>query len=157
MNEQGAPLGQINDMWIAAFGQGQINDVKLSYWSGQGSRTLGPELVTNGGFDADTDWAKGAGWSIAGGVAIGSPGSSSLLSQDPITIVQTLEYLVVFTVVSISSGSVALGLGPIAGTSRTSVGVYAEVLVAGSINVVDVSKSVGFDGSIDNVSVREIL
>ena len=27
----------------------------------------GDELVTNGGFDADSDWTKGGGWSISGG------------------------------------------------------------------------------------------
>ena len=33
--EQGATPGQINDMWVEVFGPGQINDVKLAYWSGQ--------------------------------------------------------------------------------------------------------------------------
>jgi hypothetical protein len=28
-----------------------------------------PEFVTNGTFDTDTDWTKGVGWSISGGVA----------------------------------------------------------------------------------------
>ena len=32
---------------------------------------LGQELVVNGGFDTDSDWVKGTGWSIAGGAAIG--------------------------------------------------------------------------------------
>ncbi len=32
---------------------------------------LGAELVTNGGFDTDTGWTKGAGWTISGGKAIG--------------------------------------------------------------------------------------
>lgn len=27
-------------------------------------------LVTNGGFDADSDWTKGTGWTISGGVAV---------------------------------------------------------------------------------------
>ena len=30
---------------------------------------IGPELVTNGTFDTDTDWTKGTGWTISGGVA----------------------------------------------------------------------------------------
>ena len=29
----------------------------------------GTELVTNGDFSSDSDWTKGTGWSIAGGVA----------------------------------------------------------------------------------------
>jgi hypothetical protein len=28
-----------------------------------------PELITNGTFDTDTDWTKGVGWSISGGLA----------------------------------------------------------------------------------------
>lgn len=32
--------------------------------------TLGPELLTNGGFDTDTAWTKGTGWTIDGGNAI---------------------------------------------------------------------------------------
>ena len=40
--------------------------------------------VTNGGFDADTDWTKGTGWTIAGGVADndGSQAGSSALTQN---------------------------------------------------------------------------
>lgn len=40
----------------------------------------GAELVVNGGFDADTDWGKGAGWSISGGTASydGTGGTSSI-------------------------------------------------------------------------------
>ena len=30
-----APVQQLNDLWIANYGPGQINDVKLAYWSGQ--------------------------------------------------------------------------------------------------------------------------
>ena len=30
---------------------------------------LGSELVTNGGFDTDSDWIKGTGWTISGGTA----------------------------------------------------------------------------------------
>jgi hypothetical protein len=33
--EQGAAPAQLNDMWIDAFGPGQINDIKLAYWLGQ--------------------------------------------------------------------------------------------------------------------------
>jgi len=44
--------------------------------------SYGPELVTNGGFDADTDWNKAAGWAITGGQAVfTNPGSSQNLDQ----------------------------------------------------------------------------
>ena len=43
----------------------------------------GAELVTNGGFDTDSDWVKGTGWSITGGEAVcdGTQVSSSQLAQ----------------------------------------------------------------------------
>ena len=43
-----------------------------SYFTEQNNgEWLGQELVVNGGFDTDSDWVKGTGWSIAGGAAIG--------------------------------------------------------------------------------------
>jgi len=32
----------------------------------------GPEIVLNGGFTTDSDWTKGTGWTISGGVAVHS-------------------------------------------------------------------------------------
>lgn len=44
---------------------------------------LGVELVTNGGFDTDTDWVKGAGVTISGGQAVfTSSAEVTLLDQD---------------------------------------------------------------------------
>ena len=43
--EQGATAAQINDMWIDAFGPGQINDVKLAYWSAQTAGIAVPNVV----------------------------------------------------------------------------------------------------------------
>jgi hypothetical protein len=42
-----------------------------------------PEMVVNGGFDTDTDWGKGAGWSISDGVISvdGTQTSNSNLTQ----------------------------------------------------------------------------
>ncbi|MCH7909826.1 MAG: hypothetical protein IIB38_09445, partial [Candidatus Hydrogenedentes bacterium] len=50
------------------------------------------DLVTNGTFSTDTDWTKGAGWTIAAGVAIAG-NSSTDLEQD-ITIVVGKTYSV---------------------------------------------------------------
>ena len=45
--------------------------------------TLGSELAINGTFDTDTGWAKGAGWTISGGVAQKAAGSAnSYFSQN---------------------------------------------------------------------------
>lgn len=37
---------------------------------------LGSERITNGGFDADTNWTKGSNWTISGGVATSSGANS---------------------------------------------------------------------------------
>jgi hypothetical protein len=41
------------------------------------------ELVVNGGFDVDAVWAKGAGWTILGGVALGT--ANTYLTQACLT------------------------------------------------------------------------
>lgn len=50
-------------------------------WLMETDMGLGPELVTNGGFDADTDWTKGTGWSVDGGVAIWSAALQDVMYQ----------------------------------------------------------------------------
>lgn len=46
--------------------------------------TTGDELWTNGSFDSDTAWTKGAGWGISGGRAVRtSPAAQSNLTQTP--------------------------------------------------------------------------
>lgn len=47
------------------------------------------EFITNGAFAADTDWTKGAGWTIAAGVATQTSGSG-VLTQDFGALVATL-------------------------------------------------------------------
>ena len=41
----------------------------------------GPELVTNGDFATDSDWTKGTGWTISGGVASFSNSTGTAFSQ----------------------------------------------------------------------------
>jgi len=43
--------------------------------------TLGAELFVNGTFAADTNWTKGAGWTISGGVANKAAGAAGSLNQ----------------------------------------------------------------------------
>ena len=55
--------------------------------------TLGGELVVNGTFDADTDWTKGTGWSIAGGVAAHTGANGTNIYQTPSKTVGGLYFL----------------------------------------------------------------
>lgn len=65
-------------------------------------RELGEEMITNGGFDANTDWVLGANWSISGGTANYTDGSSNDLSQTQGTMVAGIEastyYRISFTI-----------------------------------------------------------
>ncbi len=60
-----------------------------------------PDQVTNGGYDTDTDWSKGTGWSISGGFATYSGTVNATLAQDGVT--EENEYHVLQHVISAST------------------------------------------------------
>jgi hypothetical protein len=117
---------------------------------------LGSELVVNGGFDSDTAWSKGAGWSIANGEATHT-GGASYLSQSILN--ADTQYKVKIKV-SQASGSnfvqIYMGGSPASVliqnvgeyeyifTSQTSIGLGFALRGAGNV-------------TIDNVSVKEYL
>jgi len=70
----------------------------IAHWKFQQERIQpGADVVTNGGFDADTDWTKGGSWSIAAGVAaFDASQTSSTLYQEATTVGAT--YLLTFEV-----------------------------------------------------------
>lgn len=120
------------------------------------------DIVTNGAFAADSDWTKGAGWTIAAGVAThatANPGTT--LTEDSalkVAIVAGATYRVTYTITSYTSGAVAVSLGGTAGTSRSAAGTYTEDITAKTASSEYVSSIVftadatnDFDGSIDNV------
>jgi hypothetical protein len=98
-------------------------------------RELTSELVTNGGFDTDSDWTKGTGWTISGGVAscdgtqvfatnLNAVGGAALLTVGK-------PYLATFEVVSYTSGYIYPRVGSGGnGTQRSSVGTFSEAIVA---------------------------
>lgn len=121
-----------------------------------GSRGMGPDLVTNGGFGADTDWTKGTGWTIGSGVAsITATGSPSNLSQN-IGLVTGRIYQVTVTA-TVSAGGVAIYAG-IGGASFPifASGTYTRQLQAAGNATLYLQAGATFTGTIDNVSVRAI-
>jgi hypothetical protein len=119
---------------------------------------LGPELVTNGDFSVDANWTKGAGWSIAGGVAVSAGGAAfSALSQN-IATVAGLTYEVRFTV-SWTSGSLLVRLGGGTNFANLSSGgtfTYRVVAEGGAISFLQNAAGFQFVGTIDNISVKEL-
>ena len=113
-------------------------------------------LVTNGTFDADTNWTKGTGWTISGGVATKTAGTQANLTQSSgLTIGKA--YMVTFTITAYTAGNFIPYLGSTgAGTARTSTGTFSEVIVcAGTSDTIIVANSAA-SGSVDNVSVFEV-
>ena len=50
------------------------------------SVVYGDELVTNGTFATDSDWVKGTGWSISGGVGVANGVTSQNLRQNGVAL-----------------------------------------------------------------------
>ena len=114
------------------------------------------ELITNGGFDADTDWNKGTGWTISDGVATKSPGTQSNVSQTLGTVLGK-RYRVTFTVSNYVAGIVRPFLGTVVGTNRTANGTYVEdITYTEGSDGISIQGTSTFEGDIDNVSVKEV-
>jgi hypothetical protein len=114
-------------------------------------------LVTNGGFDTDTNWTKNTGWTIAGGeaVATGVAFGDAVFQVLPTTIGRTYE--VTFTVSGIVSGSCYATLfggvfGPYVSANGTYTVRLTRAFATGHAGIA--AGPAGFTGNIDNVSVR---
>ena len=126
---------------------------------------LAPELVINGGFDADSDWSQNGGsdYTIAGGVATHNGGASSNIYQFPSgpAIVAGNSYEISFDIVSAVDGGDGFQprIGSVNGTYcygfTTGFKRYTQVLTADSDGTsVQIRANTNCSGSIDNVSVR---
>ena len=118
---------------------------------------LGPELVTNGAFDTDTAWTKGAGWTIAGGVAsFTATGSISNLSQASIlpSVGATVRVTVTLTR---SAGAIGIYAGLSATPFSVSAsGTYTFLATVTGNTTFYAQAGTTFTGTIDNISVREL-
>ena len=133
------------------------------YWLKTGSSiqgdpsTEGTEEITNGDFATDSDWTKGTGWTIAGGVA-SSDGTNSPLDQFSITTIGK-TYKVDITVINMTTSSVNVRLGggssDIIGSIESN-GTYTFYGTVANSTTFRIRANTGFDGSIDNVSVKEV-
>ena len=118
-----------------------------------------PELVTNGGFDADASWTKGTGWTISGGKAVATATTGFADIRQTISISGGKSYYYSFDMV-VNSGGVRINIG--GGTNAatiTTTGTHTGVLTAtaaGNVAIVAYGGGGTFDGSIDNISVKEV-
>ncbi len=122
---------------------------------------IGDELILNGGFGTDTNWIKNGGVVISSGKAVFNAPSLAILYQNLSGTTQGTTYKVTYTISEYISGSIFFGFGngivhPQA-TIRNANGTYTEY-----ITKTDALDSAGFRtnafvGSIDNISVKEVL
>ncbi len=142
------------DAWSAVYSDGSTKITTGAALSGRRQ-----DLVTNGGFDGDTDWTLGDGWSISGGNASsdGSQSADSDLEQDFLIEVGK-SYEVIFTVSGVGSGNVTPVVGGTEGTDRSSNATFTETIVAGAgaSPRFKLRADLDFDGDVDVVSVREV-
>ncbi len=120
---------------------------------------FGSELIVNGDFsNGGANWNYNVSqWSFSSGTADcnGTQTSLSYLNQSG-AIVSGKVYKATYEVTSITAGEIRVFVGDVSGLARTTVGVYTEYITAASTNFW-LRGSSTFVGSIDNVSVQEVL
>ena len=129
--------------------QGQFNLTKT-----------GEEKVVNGDFATDTDWTKGTGWSIGSGIANFNTTANGFLSQNG-SYVGGKTYKVLIDVVSYTRGNPFIGIGQGSQFNiPTTIGSHTLYVVSGGVDtLLRIYSGVfgaGGQGSIDNVSVKEV-
>ena len=117
---------------------------------------LGDELVTNGSFDTDSDWTKGSGWTISGGKVTKSGSDLAYLTQSSLVSVVGKTYKVTASITNVTAGNIRID-GFTAGGTITSDTEVNVIYTATATNPLRILGWNGFNGSIDNVSVKEVL
>lgn len=124
--------------------------------------SYGSEEITNGSFDTDSDWTYASGVVISGGSAnITNLTSASALYQSASYFTVGVTYSITYTISNYSSGRIVwndFGSGGGVGVIRQVNGTYTETYTkVGSSGDFGFQTTIGFTGSIDNVSVQEVF
>lgn len=134
----------------------------VSYAQGLGSAgliTLGSDVITNGDFSGGTaGWSTaGAGVSITGGAAVfTSADNGNNVLQSTLSIVTGRTYLVEY-LLSRTAGSFSSGMGSGLGSLQSTSGHKRDIITATSSNVYVRARAPATSGSVDNISVREVI
>lgn len=116
-----------------------------------------PQLVTNGDFASGSGWTTGAGWSIGAGVATGSAGTASMLEQT-IELSPNAYFLLEFNYTR-SAGTLQPRIGTttnIGSALSAASATVREVFYTGT-GTLNFNKDSTFAGTVDNVSVKQLL
>lgn len=119
---------------------------------------LGAELFANGTFAADTNWTKGTGWAISGGVATHSGATGGLITQAVGTadLWHRIDWTLAYTSGTFQSyfGDTTNGQG--VAEARTASGTFTDTMQQKSTTAIGVRAVTTAEGSIDNVSGKTL-
>ena len=119
---------------------------------------IGAEKVDNGAFAAAGTWVYGAGWAFDGANFeadhTAGAGNVAPLEQN-IAAVAAKNYLVVFTIKNRTVGSIVPSVGGVNGPTRGANGTYSQTILTTTTGNLKFTPTADFDGSIDDVSVKE--
>ena len=99
------------------------------------------------------DWTLETGWSIGEDKAINDGTSGFLIQSNILTIGKT--YKITYTLLNVASGKLRFREAGVNGTPRTSNGTYTDYITAASTRIAFQAYD-GFNGSITNISVKEV-
>lgn len=169
-------IALIDSIINARLGNLQLAGSKLTYTVASKTYTAqtdsadvsayGSELVSNGAFANGTGWDNNNGFiTFTGGVAQVNTGSTTYdeISFQTIAIENGKTYKVDISITSYTQGELVIGLGNQTGaksTAMTASGNYSFTLTASQsipLQVILIVYDVPFVGSIDNISVKEVL
>ncbi len=113
------------------------------------------ELVINPGFDWDVAYTKGAGWTIAAGVAHAAAAAVGVQLTQALSMLIGRSYDIIYTISNYVGGSIRVKAGSgAAGTTRSANGTFTETLTCTTTTTLAFDPITGaFTGDIDNVSV----
>ncbi|MCP4553342.1 MAG: hypothetical protein GY834_15165, partial [Bacteroidetes bacterium] len=124
---------------------------------------LGEELVINGGFDTDSDWTKGTGWSISDGkvIATNAPNLQRLQNSgnDASVIGKTYKYSISVSNVSGAYSLYVFGVYTLSSSSTegTIEGYVTATSTNGTVFIAAATSGGLVSATIDNVSVKEVI
>lgn len=114
---------------------------------------IGADVIVNGGFAADANWNKGAGWTIAAGVASAAAASSDISAiVAPLTIGTWYRYG--FSISGFSAGTVQAVVGGYSSPTRNANSGYQETARASSTAFL--MRGAGYTGNLDNIACQPI-
>ena len=120
-------------------------------------KSYGPELVVNGGFDADTDWDKDADWTIGSGRLKATFTGVGTKTSQPGILTVGKTYKVEITLSLWIAGTFTMRCGTMGGSDRSADGTYIEeILCTINTDLAILSVNNGGRCSFDNVSATEI-